>query len=131
MFEINKRTKEIKRIKNEAFKNIQQIYSLYFDESNNCIWIGNTQGLLSFNLTSKEIKHLNKELNIESGTIFSIQQDTEENLWLGSYSGLWKLNPKQGIIRKFDTADGLTIKSFGFGASTQSSNGPKQIVSPI
>jgi len=123
LFEINKRTKEIKRIKNEAFKNIQQIYSLYFDESNNCIWIGNTQGLLSFNLTSKEIKHLNKELNIESGTIFSIQQDTEENLWLGSYSGLWKLNPKQGIIRKFDTADGLTIKSFGFGASTQSSNG--------
>ena len=121
--EINKRTKKIKSIKNEVFKNIPQVYSLCFDEANNRIWIGNTQGLLSYDLTTKEIKHLNKELNFESGTVFSIQQDAEENLWLGTYSGLWKLNPKRGIIRKFDAADGLTIKSFGFGASTQSKSG--------
>ena len=121
--EINKRTKKIRSIKNEVFKNITQVYSLCFDEANNRIWIGNTQGLLSYDLTTKEIKHLNKELNFESGTVFSIQQDAEENLWLGTYSGLWKLNPKRGIIRKFDAADGLTIKSFGFGASTQSKSG--------
>lgn len=121
--EINKRTKKIRPIKNKVIKNIPQIYSLCFDEINNCIWIGNTQGLLSYNLTTKEIKHLNKELNFESGTVFSIQKDANANLWLGSYSGLWKLNPKRGIIRKFDAADGLTIKSFGFGASTQSNTG--------
>jgi signal transduction histidine kinase/DNA-binding response OmpR family regulator/streptogramin lyase len=121
--EINKRTKKIRPIKNKAIKNIPQIYSLCFDEINNCIWIGNTQGLLSYDLTTKEIKHLNKELNFESGTVFSIQKDANANLWLGSYSGLWKLNPKRGIIRKFDAADGLTIKSFGFGASTQSNTG--------
>ena len=121
--EINKRTKKIKSIKNEVFKNIPQVYSLCFDEANNRIWIGNTQGLLSYDLTTKEIKHLNKELNFESGTVFSIQKDANANLWLGSYSGLWKLNPKKGIIRKFDAADGLTIKSFGFGASTQSKSG--------
>ena len=121
--EINKRTKKIRPIKNKAIENIPQIYSLCFDEINNCIWIGNTQGLLSYDLTTKEIKHLNKELNFESGTVFSIQKDANANLWLGSYSGLWKLNPKRGIIRKFDAADGLTIKSFGFGASTQSNTG--------
>jgi signal transduction histidine kinase/DNA-binding response OmpR family regulator/ligand-binding sensor domain-containing protein len=121
--EINKRTKKIRPIKNKVIKNIPQIYSLCFDEINNCIWIGNTQGLLSYDLTTKEIKHLNKELNFESGTVFSIQKDANANLWLGSYSGLWKLNPKRGIIRKFDTADGLTIQSFGFGASTQSNTG--------
>ena len=99
------------------------MHRMCFDEINNCIWIGNTQGLLSYNLTTKEIKHLNKELNFESGTVFSIQKDANANLWLGSYSGLWKLNPKRGIIRKFDAADGLTIKSFGFGASTQSNTG--------
>ena len=121
--EINKRTKKIRPIKNKAIKNIPQIYSLCFDEINNCIWIGNTQGLLSYDLTTKEIKHLNKELNFESGTVFSIQKDANANLWLGSYSGLWKLNPKRGIIRKFDAADGLTIESFGFGASTQSNTG--------
>ena len=121
--EINKRTKKIKSIKNEVFKNIPQVYSLCFDEASNRIWIGNTQGLLSYDLTTKEIKHLNKELNFESGTVFSIQKDANANLWLGSYSGLWKLNPKKGIIRKFDAADGLTIKSFGFGASTQSKSG--------
>lgn len=121
LFEINKRTKEFKRIQNDVFKNIEQIYALYFDQKNNCIWIGNTQGLLSYNLESKEIKLLNKELNFESGTVFSIQKDTSDNLWIGSYSGLWKLNPSIGTIRKYDTADGQTIESFGFGPSISSS----------
>ena len=55
--------------------------------------------------------------------MFSIQKDAAENVWLGSYAGLWKLNSEKGVIRKYDNRDGLAIGTFGFGASTQSRDG--------
>ena len=123
LFEINKATKNLKKIKSPGFKNLDQIYSLFFDKQNNCLWIGNTQGLLKYDFSTNDTTLLNKELNFESGTVFSIQKDANQNLWLGSYSGLWKLNTKKAIISKYDTRDGLTIETFGIGASTKSNDG--------
>ena len=120
MFEINKATKNLKKIKSKGLKNLDRIYSLFFDKQNNCLWIGNTQGLLKYDFSTNHITLLNKELNFESGTVFSIQKDSNHNLWLGSYSGLWKLNTKKSIISKYDNRDGLTIETFGIGASTKS-----------
>ena len=123
LFEINKATKSLKKIKSPGFKNLDQIYSLFFDKQNNCLWIGNTQGLFKYDFSTNDTTLLNKELNFESGTVFSIQKDANQNLWLGSYSGLWKLNTKKAIISKYDTRDGLTIETFGIGASTKSNDG--------
>jgi len=123
LFEINKATKNLKKIKSPGFKNLDQIYSLFFDKQNNCLWIGNTQGLLKYDFSTNDTTLLNKELNFESGTVFSIQKDANQNLWLGSYSGLWKLNTKKTIISKYDTRDGITIETFGIGASTKSNDG--------
>ena len=123
LFEINKASKILKRIENPGFKNLDRIYSLFFDKQNNCLWIGNTQGLLKYDISTNDITLLNKKLNFESGTVFSIQKDSNQNLWLGSYSGLWKLNTKKAIISKYDTRDGLTIETFGIGASTKSNDG--------
>jgi len=121
--EINKITRSSRKIKSEFFKNIDQIYSLYFDKENNCIWVGNNVGLFQYNLDSKKFKLLNTALNFESGTVFSIQKVSNNILWLGTYSGLWKLNINKGSIRKYDNTDGLTIETFGFGASAKSING--------
>jgi signal transduction histidine kinase/DNA-binding response OmpR family regulator/ligand-binding sensor domain-containing protein len=123
LFEINKAAKSLKKIKSPGFKNLDQIYSLFFDKQNNCLWIGNTQGLFKYDFSTNDTTLLNKELNFESGTVFSIQKDANQNLWLGSYSGLWKLNTKKAIISKYDTRDGLTIETFGIGASTKSNDG--------
>ncbi len=123
LFEINKVTKSLQRIKNVDFKNTDQIHSLYFDKQNNYLWIGNTQGLLKYNLATKEIRLINKDVNFESGTVFSIQKDSKENLWFSSYSGLWKLDIQKEAVRKYDNGDGLTIGTFGFGASTKSEDG--------
>ena len=123
LFEINKATKSLKKIKSPGYRDIDQIYSLFFDKQNNCLWIGNTQGLLKYDFSTNDATLLNKELNFESGTVFSIQKDANQNLWLGSYSGLWKLNAKKTIISKYDARDGLTIETFGIGASTKSNDG--------
>ena len=123
LFEINKATKSLKRIQPRGFENLDRIYSLFFDKQNNCLWIGNAQGLLKYDFSTNDITFLNKKLNFESGTIFSIQKDSKQNLWLGSFSGLWKLNTKKTIISKYDNRDGLTIETFGIGASTKSNDG--------
>jgi len=123
IFEIDKLKKSINSIKDVHQNNIDQNHAVLFDKQNNCLWIGNTQGLYKYNLSSKEIKLVNKELNFESGTVFSLQKDSKENLWFASYAGLWKLNIKKETIRKYDNGDGLTIDTFGFGASTQSDDG--------
>ena len=123
LYEINKFKKSMTLIKGVSKKNIDQNHSLLFDKQNNCLWIGNTQGLYNYNISSKEIKHVNKQLDFESGTVFSMQKDSKENLWFASYAGLWKLNIKKEIIRKYENGDGLTIDTFGFGASTQSNDG--------
>ncbi len=123
LFEINKATKSLKKIKSPGYRDIDQIYSLFFDKQNNCLWIGNTQGLLKYDFSTNDTTLLNKELSFESGTVFSIQKDVDENLWLGSYSGLWQLNTKKTIVSKYDTRDGLTIETFGIGASRKSNDG--------
>ena len=123
IYEINTLNTSINEIKDENENYIDQNHAVLFDKQNNCLWIGNTQGLYHYNLSTKKIKQLNTALNFESGTVFSIQKDAKENLWFASYAGLWKLNIKKEIIRKYDNLDGLSIGTFGFGASTKSPDG--------
>ena len=121
--EINKISNRSRKIKSEKFKNIDKIFSLLYDKYNKCIWIGNKRGLFKYNLDSEKFNLINEELNFETGTVFSIQKVSQNDLWLGTYSGLWKLDIAKGIIRKYDNADGLNIETFGFGASTNSDDG--------
>lgn len=123
LVEINKTSKTSRKIKSKTYKNINQIYSLLFDKDNKCIWVGNNSGLFQYNLDSETFKFINTDLNFDSGTVFSIQKVSGNKLWLGTYSGLWKLDIDKGVIRKYDKADGLKIETFGFGASTKSING--------
>ena len=123
VYEINRLDKSVNVIKYVNQQNIDQNHAVLFDKQNNCLWIGNTQGLFKYSLSSKKIKHINTALNFEPGTVFSIQKDANENLWFASDVGLWKLNISQDIIRKYDNGDGVTVDRFGFGASTQSSDG--------
>ena len=123
IYEINTLNTSITFIKDENNTYIDQNHAVLFDKQNNCLWIGNTQGLFNYNLSTRKIKQLNTALNFESGTVFSIQKDAKENLWFASYAGLWKLNIQKEIIRKYDNVDGLSIGTFGFGASTQSPDG--------
>lgn len=123
LIEINKISNTSRKLKSETFKNIDQIYSLLYDNYNKCIWIGNNRGLFKYNLDSEKFNLINEELNFETGTVFSIQKVSQNDLWLGTYLGLWKLDIAKGLIRKYDNADGLNIETFGFGASTNSYDG--------
>ena len=58
VYEINKLDKSITFIKDDNQQNIDQNHAVLFDKENNCLWIGNTQGLFNYNLSTKKIKHI-------------------------------------------------------------------------
>lgn len=121
-FEINKTRESINRIDINRLGDLNQVYSLLYDEKNNCIWIGNKRGLLKYNIESQKVNSIQKSIENRLGTIYSIQKDKNENLWLSTYNGLWKYNTISDKLLKYGVDEGLSISTFGFGASANSKN---------
>ena len=101
----------------------KRVRSLLYDEKNHSIWIGNNRGLLRFDTESQKVSSIQKLVDFELGTIYSIQKDGRGNLWLSTYNGLWKYNINSDKFLKYKTDEGLSISTFGFGASAKSENG--------
>lgn len=74
---------------------------------NNQLWIGTKEGL------NKVIENAigfpeRFEVFLPKETIYSLQEDAQQNIWIGTIShGLYYLNPKNGHIKHFTNADGL------------------------
>jgi signal transduction histidine kinase/DNA-binding response OmpR family regulator/ligand-binding sensor domain-containing protein len=122
-FEINKISQSINRIDQNKLGDLNQLHSLLYDKKNSCIWIGNNRGLLQFDIESQNTISIQKSGDYELGTIYSIQKDSRENLWLTTYNGLWKYNTISEKFLKYTVDDGLSIYTFGFGASAKAENG--------
>jgi DNA-binding response OmpR family regulator/ligand-binding sensor domain-containing protein/two-component sensor histidine kinase len=123
LLEINKRNQSVRKLKEDILNSYNEIQDLNFDPLNNCIWIGTKNGLFQFNLSTEEIEDLNTIATKEIGTVFSIEKDNMQNLYLGCISGLWKYDIKNKIFRKYDLQDGILIDEFGIGASAKFSDG--------
>ncbi|PQJ75745.1 ATP-binding protein [Polaribacter gangjinensis] len=122
-FEINDRNKSVRKLKGDFFNNINEIQSLHFDQLNNAIWIGSTNGLYKFNLSDETIENSSEDSKKEIGTVFSIKKDNMHRLFLGTISGLWMYQIKTKLFRKYNDQDGLIIEEFGLGASTKLKDG--------
>ena len=122
-FEINNRNASVRKIKEGLFNSFNDINDLNFDPLNNCIWIGNLNGLFKFDLSTEKVENVSEKVNKEIGTVFSIKKDNRQNLYLASISGLWKYNIKNRNFRKYGIQDGLQINEFGLGASAKFKDG--------
>ena len=122
-YEINKRNKSVRRIQPDVFNNLNEIQNLNLDQLNNCIWIACTKGLFKFSLDSENIENVTLPTHKEIETVFSIEKDNMQNLYLGAISGLWRYDIKNNLFRKFDLQDGIQINEFGPGASHKLTDG--------
>ena len=122
-FEINKRNASVRKIKEELFNSFSEINDLNFDHLNNCIWIGNLNGLFKFDLSTEKVENVSDKVDKELGTVFSIKKDNMQNLYLASITGLWRYDIKKHNFRKYGTQDGLQINQFGLGASSKFQDG--------
>lgn len=123
LYKINKRNNSSRLIEAKTFNTVNIGYSLNFDPLNNCLWIGARNGLYKFHLTDETLSLFNENNRKEIGSIYSVQRDNMQNLFLGSITGLWKYNIKNKTYRKYDKGDGLLIESFGVGESAQIGDG--------
>ncbi|MFH4967538.1 ATP-binding protein [Gaetbulibacter sp. M240] len=122
-FEVNVRNGSLRMIEANTFNSFNEIYSLNLDQRNNCIWIGSKKGLYKYNLSSETLEVLSRENNWELGTVYSIQRDNMQNLFLASNTGLWKYAIKNQIFRKYGEPDGLKVNEFGIGATAKLRDG--------
>lgn len=78
------------------------------------IWVGTNQGLYSY-VEADNTFSICKSFPMSF--ITSLELDQHDELWIGTYEGLWKLNPATGRIHHFDEHDGLQGIDFNARAS--------------
>ncbi|MCV9386518.1 ligand-binding sensor domain-containing protein [Reichenbachiella ulvae] len=89
----------------------------------NQIWIGtNGGGLNKFNPETEEFVHYSLEA-LKNLTIYSIQKDKENHLWLGTSNGIIKYDPIQNLILKFEISNGLQGNEFNMNSTFQTEEG--------
>jgi len=89
-----------------------EIIAIYQDHVEN-IWIGSVGGGLNLlNPDEKTFRHYSSADGFSSNTIFSIEEDSNGFLWMGSSWGLIKFTPKTGAVRNFTEQDGLQSNEF-------------------
>lgn len=90
----------------------------FFEDSKGRFWLcSKTNGICEINNEYKIIKNYNINNGLSSNVIYSIEEDSEQNLWLGTHNGLIKLNPDSDNITNFNTDFGIANNVFEIGAS--------------
>ena len=92
-------------------------------EYNNKLWIGTNNGLYSYNLSTKELRHLDMQKGLADNGIASIEQDQQGMIWVSTDHGLCCYNPKSQLTQSFFIDNGLQSNEFSDGASSISAQG--------
>lgn len=90
--------------------------------SDEVIWIGTNQGLFKLKLESLTLIPAASDV-LKSRVIFSIEEDEQGNLWLGTEKGLIRFNPISEEILEFNKSDGVVNVEFNRRSVTKSENG--------
>jgi signal transduction histidine kinase/ligand-binding sensor domain-containing protein/DNA-binding response OmpR family regulator len=99
------------------------VRSIHEDKDNN-FWVGTEGGgLLLFDRERGEFQQVTTKDGLPNNGILKILEDSKGNLWLSTYYGLCRFNPKLKTYRNFTQADGLQSNQFSFNAALISKGG--------
>jgi ligand-binding sensor domain-containing protein/signal transduction histidine kinase len=84
----------------------------------NRIWIAtDTKGIMQINRkTGNIIKIVTEEQGLTNNSTFSIIEDNQWALWIGTANGLSRYNLESGKIRNFTKDDGIILTHYNYGA---------------
>lgn len=103
----NKKIEEIPLPKGRVYN----IRSLFLDDTN-LLWIGTqNQGLLNYNIETGKIIFFDSIFKNQSVTISSMITDGDNNLWLGTNRGLFRLDTSNKVLQ-YDASDGIQSSVF-------------------
>jgi signal transduction histidine kinase/ligand-binding sensor domain-containing protein/CheY-like chemotaxis protein/HPt (histidine-containing phosphotransfer) domain-containing protein len=101
----------------------------FYQDTKAQLWVGTQGGGLNkwmpqdFSILKNKFTRYGSFSGLPSSHIYAILDDKKGHLWLSSTAGITRLNPDNGKIRHFDTAQGLKNSEFNFGAGFKDSLG--------
>ncbi len=101
--------------KSDPFSYTGEINDMYSFPNDSNLWIGGTDGLVSFNYETKDFIYHSKEINLPN-QVFGILPDEEGNLWISSTNGIHRFNPDNKEVVSYNEADGIGSKKFSRNA---------------
>ncbi|WP_260850237.1 response regulator [Flavobacterium anhuiense] len=117
-FEIDSKTNKVKNYHSDY--NIRCIA----EDQNNNLWIGTVEGgLLLFDRKTRTYKKYTTQNGLSSNTVLRLLEDKQGNLWMSTYHGISRFNPKNNTFRNFGVTDGLQGTQFSWNAGTKLSTG--------
>ena len=103
---------------------VQQDVNSLLEDEEGILWIGQWQGGLSrYNPASGEVKHYNTNDGLPDMAVQSIAQDKYGMLWLSTFNGLSRFNPKAEVFNNFTLDDGLQSSQFADGSVLNTNSG--------
>jgi hypothetical protein len=76
-----------------------------------------------YNTRTKEISHITSTNGLPSDIVRSIQKDNRNNLWLGLFNGLCRMNMSKRTYTYYDRNDGITNDEFNYSSSARLPDG--------
>lgn len=96
--------------------NCDEIYSLH-QSNDTTIWVGTGGGGLNcFNTRKETFSHYTIRQGLAGNTVYGILEDSKNNLWLSTNTGLSRFSPITGRCRNYYKDDGLPGNEFYQGA---------------
>ncbi len=87
------------------------------------IWIGTNRGLFKLDTESNNFNQITSAPKLENRVIFSIEQDQNGTLWMGTEKGLASFNPEKKETRFYNENDGLKNIEFNRRSVKKNSDG--------
>jgi ligand-binding sensor domain-containing protein/signal transduction histidine kinase len=97
----------------------------FFEDHNNRIWLAtSTKGILLLDKNTGSVKkYYDEQTGIASNSTFSIIEDNQNTLWIGTANGLSRFFPDQEKFRNFFSEDGTQITHYNSGACYKLTSG--------
>lgn len=91
---------------------------------NGDLWLGTEGGLMYFARSEDKVtKQYTTKAGLCDNNILSIEEDHAHKLWLSTYNGLSRFDPRDQSFTNFFTSDGLASREFNFNASAALKSG--------
>ena len=82
---------------------------IFYEDNNGFLWIGNETGVHRLDPNTGENQSYKLFENTDFQSVMSITSDNKNNLWLGTYKKLCRLNMKTGKLKVFEEDDGVPL----------------------
>ncbi|GGG77623.1 hybrid sensor histidine kinase/response regulator [Parapedobacter pyrenivorans] len=95
-----------------------------FEDSQRRVWFGTYKnGLNQYHFDTGEFNRISDREGLPGNNIFGILEDNRGQLWLSTNNGICCFDPISGVVKSYNTKDGIGGNEFSIGAYCKTSDG--------